>query len=433
MKENYKYMMTVIIPSYNNGEYIADAIDSILMQDIDFSLQIIISDDASTDNSASIIRKYVNDYPDVILALYSEKNMGLFENYYKAIKHMNSKYFCVLDPDDYYIDKKRLKKAFDFLEQNSEYTIYAMNSFAYDVKLNKEYKIYYSDMPLGERHISSFDDFLNNKAMLCNTPGTTFRNVVYTEKIIRKITEVSMDVSNKAAFRADSGRNVLHLTKGKAMFVNDFVARYRIHDHNIAQRKKRYENLIQLAQSYIIYNRFFDGKYIDKFYDIVFSYYRKAIISYGNELYNMNNIMSFQQESYTMFQFVQKWLQQEKKSAQIEENKFYNIRLLSELNNKKIIVWGTGISARRLIKEYYIRMKQDDFFIDGTYKCGQFGNFLDKNVYAFEDAQIDESCCIIICCSYYREILEKIQKNSACSSSQIINLFAYDMYYGDIK
>lgn len=56
------YMMTVIMPSYNCEKYIAGAIQSVLSREVNFSLQLIIADDASTDNSVSIIKSYEEKY-----------------------------------------------------------------------------------------------------------------------------------------------------------------------------------------------------------------------------------------------------------------------------------------------------------------------------------------------------------------------------------
>ena len=68
---HFQYKMTVIVPSYNNGQYIRQALDSILMQKVTFDYQIIITDDCSQDDSQNIIREYELKYSNKILALYS--------------------------------------------------------------------------------------------------------------------------------------------------------------------------------------------------------------------------------------------------------------------------------------------------------------------------------------------------------------------------
>ena len=48
--KHYAYKMSIVMPSYNNGQYIRQALESILAQKVDFSCQIIITDDCSTNN-----------------------------------------------------------------------------------------------------------------------------------------------------------------------------------------------------------------------------------------------------------------------------------------------------------------------------------------------------------------------------------------------
>ena len=61
--KHYAYKMSIVMPSYNNGQYIRQALESILAQKVDFSCQIIITDDCSTDTSVQIIKEYEQKYP----------------------------------------------------------------------------------------------------------------------------------------------------------------------------------------------------------------------------------------------------------------------------------------------------------------------------------------------------------------------------------
>ena len=73
------------MPSYNNGQYIGQALDSILMQQVNFIYQIIITDDCSQDNSPQIIREYARKHPDKIVALYSNKKLSIISKCNKSI------------------------------------------------------------------------------------------------------------------------------------------------------------------------------------------------------------------------------------------------------------------------------------------------------------------------------------------------------------
>lgn len=429
--EGRRYMMTVIMPSYNNGKYIEQAIQSVLEQEIDFSIQLIITDDASTDNSVSIIKEYEKKYPDVISGIFSDKNEGLFDNYYKAVEKMNSKYFCVLDPDDYYTDTKRLQKAVDFLELHDEYTIHAFNATAIKEDTDEVIKKYYFDMPLGETHVSTLEDFVMGKAFLCNTPGSTFRNVAYSREMISKIKGICRrGFYDKAAFRADMGRNVVHLTKGKSFFVNEYVAQYRIHEHNISQNVKEYEKYLSLANSFILYDKFFDGKYTQNLYKSIYEFYRNAIINYYNELCVADTPSKANESIKKLYEKVSDWLDLHKQYKEHQEILYYNISYLADLAHRKVICWGTGKAAERMLDKYHISLKEIDFFINGTLESGQTSTFCDKEVYSSKDILLDEDCYVIICSSFYRDILEYIEQNNLYDVKKIINLYAYDQNYG---
>lgn len=74
------------------------------MQKVSFQYKLVIADDCSTDESLSIINSYKEKYADKIEVLLSEKNQGLLANCLRVYEKMKTKYFCVADADDYWID-----------------------------------------------------------------------------------------------------------------------------------------------------------------------------------------------------------------------------------------------------------------------------------------------------------------------------------------
>ena len=69
-----KILVTIWCITYNHELFIRDAIESFLMQKTDFRYEIIIHDDASTDNTAEIVREYEEKYPDLIWNLSNAKS-----------------------------------------------------------------------------------------------------------------------------------------------------------------------------------------------------------------------------------------------------------------------------------------------------------------------------------------------------------------------
>ena len=110
-----KILVTIWCITYNHELFIRDAIESFLMQKTDFRYEIIIHDDASTDNTAEIVREYEEKYPDLIYGIYQTQNQ-LKKNQPNikwlqdiAIQNCHGKYIAACEGDDYWLDIQKLQ------------------------------------------------------------------------------------------------------------------------------------------------------------------------------------------------------------------------------------------------------------------------------------------------------------------------------------
>ncbi len=110
---NNKYKVSVIIPVYNTEKYISFAIESVLNQTLD-SVELIIINDGSTDNSKAIIEGYSNSNITVINK--ENEGSGIARNI--GVSKSSGKYIFFLDSDDY-LDKDALKQMYDIAESNN--------------------------------------------------------------------------------------------------------------------------------------------------------------------------------------------------------------------------------------------------------------------------------------------------------------------------
>ncbi len=116
--------VSIFLLTYNQERFIAQTIDSILMQRTNFRYQLVIGEDCSTDNTRIICEKFAGQYPQKIKLLPSlSKNIGLIANYVRTIKECDGKYIAICDGDDYWIDELKLQKQVDILEANPDYSI----------------------------------------------------------------------------------------------------------------------------------------------------------------------------------------------------------------------------------------------------------------------------------------------------------------------
>ena len=114
------------IITYNQIDYISKCIDSVLMQKTNFSIEIIIGDDNSTDGTRELLLKYANEYPDLIkLNLRELRGTGLpgKQNFLTTLEMCSGEYIAMLEGDDYWTDPFKLQKQVDFLEANPDYVL----------------------------------------------------------------------------------------------------------------------------------------------------------------------------------------------------------------------------------------------------------------------------------------------------------------------
>lgn len=117
-KDNY--IVTVVVPVYNHERYIEQAIMSIYNQKTDYKYKVLIGEDKSTDNSREILKKLQKKLPENFIFLYREQNMGI-QNFYDMYERITTKYYIVLEGDDFWCDDKKLQKQIEFIEKHPQY------------------------------------------------------------------------------------------------------------------------------------------------------------------------------------------------------------------------------------------------------------------------------------------------------------------------
>ena len=89
---------------YNHERYLHTALQGFVNQKTDFSYEVFVHDDASTDNSKSIIEKYAQEYPEIIKPIYQQENMyskgiDIFATF--ILPKMSGEYIAICEGDDY--------------------------------------------------------------------------------------------------------------------------------------------------------------------------------------------------------------------------------------------------------------------------------------------------------------------------------------------
>lgn len=120
--------ISVYITSYNKSKYLHKAIESVLNQSYK-PFEIIIVDNNSEDKSRDIIHSFYNRYPNIIIPIYNEINLGISNSRNIGLRKMKGEIVTFLDGDDYYYPKK-LEYEYSLL-QNSLNVQAAFSNFHY--------------------------------------------------------------------------------------------------------------------------------------------------------------------------------------------------------------------------------------------------------------------------------------------------------------
>lgn len=168
-------MVSICCLTYNHQKYIAKALDSFLIQKTTFPFEIIVHDDASTDDTPKIVMQYAKKYPGIIKLIAQETNQfsqgEVFGIYYRYIfPQAKGKYVAFCEGDDYWINDRKLQIQFEYMENNSNcslafHNVYRENESTGQRVLNHqnitagEYK--------GKRALSTFISLPHTTSMFC--------------------------------------------------------------------------------------------------------------------------------------------------------------------------------------------------------------------------------------------------------------------------
>lgn len=123
---------SVLCTAYNHEKYVAAALESFVSQKTDFPFEILVTDDASKDETPAIIAGYASRYPELIRYFHQEENLfsqGINIFPYLLFKEARGEYYAWCEGDDYWIDETKLQQQIDFLDSHPDYSGCVHNSY----------------------------------------------------------------------------------------------------------------------------------------------------------------------------------------------------------------------------------------------------------------------------------------------------------------
>lgn len=266
-------LVSISCTTYNHERYLPDAIKGFLIQETTFPVEILIHDDASTDETPNIIRKYEALYPQLIKPIYQMENQyskrdGTIGRIQRG--RARGKYYATCEGDDYWIDPLKLQKQVDFLENNPQYSF-----CCHRYKIYNEGSGVFSDEPTSNLYESS--DLIINLELFSKAWVTkTLTAVIRREFLIEILPDLQKYKHSK-----DVHLFYYLLKKGNAISLNQVMGVYRKHDGGVFNRQSK---LAKAKTGYEIYKELWEYNQSDKFLRNKFKVFIIQYLSLSNRI-----------------------------------------------------------------------------------------------------------------------------------------------------
>lgn len=112
--------VSVVLRTYDHARFIAQAIESVLIQRPPFPFELVIGEDCSGDGTREIVERYARERPEIVKAVLPEHNLGHGEILRQAMGEARGEFVAYLDGDDYWTSPAKLARQVAFLEQNRD-------------------------------------------------------------------------------------------------------------------------------------------------------------------------------------------------------------------------------------------------------------------------------------------------------------------------
>ena len=166
-------ILTISVAAYNLEKLITKNLDSFINSDVKDKIEIIVTDDESKDNTASIVEEYELKYPGIV-KLVRQKNMGPGSSINNGIKFATGKYFKMVDGDDWVVTEN-LVKIVEILE-NIDADIVFTNYLVFSNKINKIIEECKCELPSNK--LLKFNDY-------CKDFILTMHNIMFKTRILK--------------------------------------------------------------------------------------------------------------------------------------------------------------------------------------------------------------------------------------------------------
>jgi glycosyltransferase involved in cell wall biosynthesis len=201
--------ISVCMITFNHAAYVRQAVESILAQDVNYPLELVIGDDCSTDETPAICREFELRDSRVRL-LPREANLGVMPNFVRTLRACEGEYIAVCEGDDYWTDPMKLRKQIGFLESHQDYAGSAHQA-----------RVISDNLPVRQ--------FRENVPETLTTSDLIGGRLFHTASLVFRRTALSLFCGSPPVLSCDRLLNLCISFLGKIHYSNESMCVYRLH------------------------------------------------------------------------------------------------------------------------------------------------------------------------------------------------------------
>lgn len=302
-------LVSVICTVYNHERYLNQTLAGIVNQETNFVFEVLVHDDASTDLSAQIIKEYEDKYPNLIKPIYQSENQHskgkiILKEY--MLTRAAGKYMAICEGDDYWIDKHKLQKQVDYMENHPSCTFCFTNGVIENVQTGKKKRF----IPYKKSDLSNLkDDGIYNVVEISKLSFLPTCSFLYPRSNFEKYPNYFWE----KCFGGDRKTSLYATALGYAYFLNDETCcyHYAVTDSAMTKYRTKFETAkieMTFANLYNRIDEFTEYKYHIYFEEKKLSYLKWVYCLQGKEklltIGEMNQVIS----SFTITDKIKKLL-----------------------------------------------------------------------------------------------------------------------------
>lgn len=272
LKYKMPFRVTTIIPTYNHEQYIEDAVKSAAAQKGNFIHEILLCDDASTDQTRKVVERLVRQYPGVVKDVSNAANLGISKTFKRCIAKASGDFVAILEGDDVWTDEAKIDKQLKFLVDNRDCSMVFSKILVKQLPSGKTRLL---DRQNGLPSKLTGSDFLSDESM---NLIANFSSCLFKAGLLRSLPDRLFEGRfNEIALAFYLERH------GKIGFLDEVLSTYHQHENGVWTGSSREQQLRSGIETREMVVDVADPQYRGAILDILENRYRKPFLALGSK------------------------------------------------------------------------------------------------------------------------------------------------------